>query len=512
MITFGYDTDIAINFISPVYKHTDLINRAQDYAKTLATPSPTPSTKSATPSPTATSLAIGSVTLERSTLSVPGGGTTVNPNKLTITYSGYGLAPIDGFKIYASLEGKKELMAIMDVGNCIKDYKNLIGRSVECVTDMSNWPHKQIGIGVLGKRDEFKFNKFNYGKTILSATAYRQNNEGVESNPFATQLCSKYVFIGMRGSGETYKADTLGIGRKLARLFDSVKNHPQIKGDIMVDGVPDYAAVPVPTKSDLLRDPSLLPNFLHETTNQTTQHLAKRFNQIQAACPYSRFVLAGYSQGAYGVNDLVNSWEEKYPKTVRNKIAGVFLLANPAEENKGIIPTLNAYVTSPIFSKLAANYCFLGPGKIKLIEKSAYDRAQWKKAFLENTLNNQNLDIKRQPFCQLYYTAIMISAVDRRLKNPTIVPYDSFFLNEDIVADFCSLIPRNFSPQAAKCFLGGQLDHTLAYVKSLGSEQFAFFSLKAYTDAWSRAIKVHSQYDTNPNWAYDSVRNVFGQD
>ena len=53
MSTFGYDTDIAINFISPVYKHTDLINRAKVYAKTLATPSPTPSTKSATPSPTA---------------------------------------------------------------------------------------------------------------------------------------------------------------------------------------------------------------------------------------------------------------------------------------------------------------------------------------------------------------------------------------------------------------------------------------------------------------------------
>jgi hypothetical protein len=53
MITFGYDTDIAINFISPVYKHTDLINRAKEYAKTLVTPSPTPSTKSAKPSPTA---------------------------------------------------------------------------------------------------------------------------------------------------------------------------------------------------------------------------------------------------------------------------------------------------------------------------------------------------------------------------------------------------------------------------------------------------------------------------
>ena len=45
MSDFGYDTDIAINFISPVYKHTDLINRAKEYAKTLVTPSPTPSTK-----------------------------------------------------------------------------------------------------------------------------------------------------------------------------------------------------------------------------------------------------------------------------------------------------------------------------------------------------------------------------------------------------------------------------------------------------------------------------------
>jgi len=54
MIEFGYDTDIAINFISPVYKHTDLINRAKEYAKTLVTPSPTPSTNSATPSPTPT--------------------------------------------------------------------------------------------------------------------------------------------------------------------------------------------------------------------------------------------------------------------------------------------------------------------------------------------------------------------------------------------------------------------------------------------------------------------------
>jgi len=52
MNEFGYDTDLAISFISPVYKHTDLIDKAKKYAKTLATSSPTPSTKSATPSPT----------------------------------------------------------------------------------------------------------------------------------------------------------------------------------------------------------------------------------------------------------------------------------------------------------------------------------------------------------------------------------------------------------------------------------------------------------------------------
>jgi len=57
MSTFGYDTDIAINFISPVYKHTDLINRAKEYAKTLVTPSPTPSTKTAKTAKTETEIA-----------------------------------------------------------------------------------------------------------------------------------------------------------------------------------------------------------------------------------------------------------------------------------------------------------------------------------------------------------------------------------------------------------------------------------------------------------------------
>ena len=52
LITPGYDTDLAISFISPVYKHTDLIDKAKKHAKTLATPSPTPSTNSATSSPT----------------------------------------------------------------------------------------------------------------------------------------------------------------------------------------------------------------------------------------------------------------------------------------------------------------------------------------------------------------------------------------------------------------------------------------------------------------------------
>lgn len=52
LTNFGYDTDLAISFISPVYKHTDLIDKAKKYAKTLATPSPTPATNSATSSPT----------------------------------------------------------------------------------------------------------------------------------------------------------------------------------------------------------------------------------------------------------------------------------------------------------------------------------------------------------------------------------------------------------------------------------------------------------------------------
>ena len=115
MITFGYDTDIAISFISPVYKHTNLINQAKDYAKRLATPSPTPSTKSATPSPTPSTKSA----TPSPTAATPSGMTSVSlktakstnheSEALSVTYEGDLSNPKSkpaGFRFFNGFEGE----------------------------------------------------------------------------------------------------------------------------------------------------------------------------------------------------------------------------------------------------------------------------------------------------------------------------------------------------------------------------------------------------------------------
>ena len=165
MSTFGYDTDIAINFISPVYKHTDLINRAKDYAKRPATPSPTPSTKSATPSPTPSSRRPDSV----SVYDAP----NKNPDKLTIDYNGVALgAPNSptGFRIY--IGGKLINEVAIGDSNCIEIPNRFYSR---CVLPK---PTK-------GDNNSFKFK---YEKSTLSVRAFNLTGEGLPSLPKQIQL------------------------------------------------------------------------------------------------------------------------------------------------------------------------------------------------------------------------------------------------------------------------------------------------------------------------------------
>ena len=506
MITFGYDTDIAINFISPVYKHTDLINRAKEYAKTLVTPSPTP-----------LSEVPGAVFIVSSIKQFP----KEIPIKMLRTD-----IPISGFRIYSSIGGSQQQVKNFSTeeGKC--KYENSVSTKGPSSCDLP----------IPSFTNQFKFE---LGKSIWSVAAFNQNGEGPRSEPLEIQLCSKYIFIGMRGSGQKYEADPLGIGITLTNLFNAAKIHPKINGDISADGVKDYPAVPVPF--NLATDPKLLPNFVNETVNHTTLHLAKRFNDIRKACPDAKLILAGYSQGAYGINDFINILERNHSKDeLQAVIAGVFLIANPAEDQRGIIPTLDVYAKSKVLEKAGLALCATNAGlkrfveretskgfaafnkitnvfkgiasgkDLKEVQQSAKDWDQWQKDFDKNS---KNKSVKDLPGCQLLWTSILLSAVERKLTPPVHVKTESFFYDGDIVADFCKIV---FNPaeslEGLMCFGGG--GDTTKSLRSLITDQGAQKVLKKLSLAGKAlevfaASKIHTDYAVKTDWANKVVTDLF---
>jgi len=473
MITFGYDTDIAINFISPVYNHTDLINRAKNYAKTLATPSPTPLSNR----PDGTSFY---------------GVSNKNPAKLTFSYGGVALgAPNSptGFRLYSG--GVLINQVAIGDSKCLQ-----ILRYASC----------EMPRPTTGSNNNFKFE---YGGSSLTVRAFNQTGEGMPSLPAIIQLCTKYIFIGMRGSGEKYDGDPkypLGIGKTLTNLFNEVKTHPTINGEISVDGVPEYPAMGVPNFQDIRK--GYLPEFVHETVNQSTIHLTKRFGDIKKKCPNAKFILAGYSQGAYGVNDFINILERGYSRDeLRAEIAGVFLIANPAEAGRGIIPTLVAYSESKELLKKAENLC--GGNVVMaqwtdLIGKLSF--SSWKKAF---DVNSKNVSITNLPMCRMLWTSMLLSKSG--LTDPKHVKWQSFFIPSDIVADFCKLWPNpNKSVESEICSADGKAMRAKvdAEIKKNGSVAVLdkLIIVAAQADA---AKKIHSQYAQSTEWTKDIVTKVF---
>jgi hypothetical protein len=368
--------------------------------------------------------------------------------------------------------------------------------------------------------------KFELENSIWRFAAQSFVDTGPFSKPLEMQLCSKYVFIGMRGSGEKYEADPLGIGKTLTELFNKVRVHPEIDEDISVDGVPDYKAVPVPgtSGSNFVRDPSILPTYISETMDTGPQHLAQRFNKIMKACPSSKFVLAGYSQGAYAVHDLVQSWEKQYGDKVRNLISGVFLIANPAEAIGGIIPTLDAYNKSDP-AKAAAFALCLGDdisvtrnlkqswGWIKDSPKKVWDFVSRKKSSDEN-YNQESIDTKDEPLCQVYWTLINLTTVERRLGNLEKVKSASYFKPGDIVADFCKLIPNpNMTVATNICYLEGNFPTkpTPREASKLVRNLNVILIGVAKGLQVKKAIDIHSSYASDPTWAPQLVNKVFGE-
>ena len=157
-----------------------------------------------------------------------------------------------------------------------------------------------------------------------------QNEAAFESK------CTKYKFIGMRGSGQEYDdpaekiTENRKMGPEMASLYGYLQNFSEFKDKISFSGVADYPALPV---SKILTDPAA---FIESLEIISTLELIRDFSTEVERCPDTKFIIAGYSQGAYAAHYLIKTIEEKR-SYLRNSIVGAIFLANPSDSQNGIL-------------------------------------------------------------------------------------------------------------------------------------------------------------------------------
>jgi len=147
--------------------------------------------------------------------------------------------------------------------------------------------------------------------------------------------CTKYKFIGMRGSGQGYEGSSeMGaLGPEMASLYGHLKTLTELKGQISYSGVASYPAVGVPSKFEDL------PGFLSSLADIGTIELIRDYTRELEMCPDTKFIIAGYSQGAYAAHYLLDQLQRN-KSYLRDSIVGVILLANPTQDKTGIVSIL----------------------------------------------------------------------------------------------------------------------------------------------------------------------------
>lgn len=167
--------------------------------------------------------------------------------------------------------------------------------------------------------------------------------QGLASPPSAEAApCTAYEFIGARGSGEAphnttgtdadYDEDSqYGMGDRVGDVYDILAEKIQTKigaGQLSAHGV-RYPAQGV-GGTDFLDGAGA---FLHikvlgaytDSVREGTADTLAEINRVHAACPATKFFLAGYSQGAQAVGDAL----QKLSSTQLSWIAGAAFFGDP---------------------------------------------------------------------------------------------------------------------------------------------------------------------------------------
>lgn len=151
--------------------------------------------------------------------------------------------------------------------------------------------------------------------------------------PIVGLTCSTYVFIGAPGSGENQSSSDLG--ETLTNIYQAIASSPKFAGkmsslSLLAGGTIVYSAAGVPklTASDTSWSSYLTGMMVPALTDVTF------IERAISECPRSQFILAGYSQGAAVLHEMLatianDSSLSGDAASLSDHVLGVLLVADP---------------------------------------------------------------------------------------------------------------------------------------------------------------------------------------
>jgi len=532
-VSASFDGIAGITHIAPVYRYLGVISDAELFAAKTPT-----LTATATPTPTPTSTQKPeAVKIENSKYQAGPNVSAEQHEIIKVIYPGNlseKTGEVTGFRIYNSKDKGGSLHAGQVL---LKDAKCEFDKNTTCYLNKYRYLALSHNQGITKDRPAFKGNK----GVGISVAAYNSKGEGARSDRLPFPSCPRYVFIGMRGSGESF-SDKDPIGATNSVVYELLRGHDKINFNILEDGVPNYKALRF----------AATEKYLDEVVNSSTNELAIRFNEINKICNHdkreseqTKFFISGYSQGAYGANELINIWEKHYGTKVKDLVEGVFLIANPAQPNTGIITALDEGSEADRGGVVSLAICgasatirdalLISTEKGALLTRKSIEALNLVRAGIKNfismlanplkilglssgpqmndtelskefkkTLKNYEkaaAEVKKNAnpndivWCNLLFMRVILEAYDRRLTEPIHVKVYRHFAPGDVVADFETL-----TRDVALVPVGSQK-------KKIGKIGAVGLTVEA-ADIVNESIRTHTAYKNQCTWAREAISTV----
>ena len=303
--------------------------------------------------------------------------------------------------------------------------------------------------------------------TLISGIATSHASASRVENSNGAIQCTEYLFLGLSGSGQKSDKRESGIvrelGPELASLFGNLRSMEEFQGRIKYDPIDEYKALGVPI--NILSSRADLDRFLENLISNGAESLDSRFKEYAKSCPDSKFIIAGYSQGAFAVNQFMNQLE-KYNTSSTEKILGVILLANPAQPETGIIAFLESQAKrSSTLSNFASSLWSLVCRFLKLTSASGS---------CERLLKNRKIE---------ELIGLEVSPLGSKL-------ILSHYAPRDVVADTTNAFSSTNITKEISDSKGNKPEST----RSFTNRNLIIDLPKAVTKVGTRAIQIHSSY------------------